>query len=30
MFEESLLKLKNYISNHNLEEINEVSNVTSR
>ena len=30
MFEERLLKLKNYISNHNLEEINEVSNVTSR
>ena len=30
MFEESLLKLKNYISKHNLEEINEVSDVTSR
>lgn len=30
MFEKNLLKLKNYISNHNLEEINEVSNVTSR
>ena len=30
MFEKNLLKLKNYISNHNFEEINEVSNITSR
>lgn len=30
MFEESLSKLKNCISSHNLEEINEVSNITSR